>query len=104
MQLTESSEWSKGVYNKFHELLTYYFHMILGLAPVVYAMNTSGAKSIKKTPYEIVFGQKPCFNFEMWKLLSEFGIEDEEKLAQGYIDALNEGKIFFYEVFVKVSI
>jgi hypothetical protein len=78
--------------------------MVLGLAPVVYAMNTSGAKSINKTPYEVVFGQKPRSDFEMWKLLSEAGIEDEEKLPQEFIDALNEGKIFYYGVFVKVLI
>ena len=48
MQSTGSSEWSKGVCNKFHRLVIYYFHTVLGLAPVVYAINTSGAKSIKK--------------------------------------------------------
>ena len=46
--------------------MIYYFHMVLGLAPVVYAMNTSGAKSIKKTPYEVVVGQKTRSDFEMW--------------------------------------
>ncbi|CAF0987792.1 unnamed protein product [Rotaria sordida] len=63
---------------------------IAGLAPTVYAMNTSGAKSINKTPYEVVFGQKPRSDFKMWELLSEAGIEDEEKLPQEFIDALNE--------------
>ncbi|CAF0979871.1 unnamed protein product [Didymodactylos carnosus] len=61
MQSTSSIEWSKG------------------LAPVVYAINTSEAQSISKTPYEVVFGQKPRSGFEMWKLLSETGIDDEEK-------------------------
>ncbi|CAF1088183.1 unnamed protein product [Didymodactylos carnosus] len=53
MQSTSSIEWSKG------------------LAPVVYAINTSEAQSISKTPYEVVFGQKPRSGFEVWKLLSE---------------------------------
>ena len=66
--------------------------MVLGLAPIVYAKNTSGAKPIKKTPYEVVFGQKLRSDFEMWKLLSESGIEDEEKLPQEFIDTLNEGR------------
>ncbi|CAF1443236.1 unnamed protein product [Rotaria sp. Silwood1] len=63
---------------------------IAGLAPVVYAINTSDAKSINKTPYEVVFGQKPRSDFEVWKLLSEAGIEDEEKLPQEFVNALNE--------------
>ena len=78
--------------------------MVLGLAPVVYTMNTSGAKSIKRTSYEIVFGQKPRSNFEVLKRLSEADIKDQEKLPPGLIDALNEGKIFYYRVFEKVSI
>ncbi|CAF1545738.1 unnamed protein product [Didymodactylos carnosus] len=60
------------------------------LAPVVYAINASEAQSISKTPYEVVFGQKPRSDFEMWKLLSETGIDDEEKLPVEFIDALNE--------------
>ncbi|CAF2145925.1 unnamed protein product [Rotaria magnacalcarata] len=72
MQSKGSSEWSKG------------------LAPVAYAINTSEAQTIGETPYEVVFGQKPRSDFEMWKLLSENGIEDEEKLPREIMEALNE--------------
>ena len=37
------------------------------LDPVMYAINTSIAKSINKTPFEIVFGQHPRTEDDAWK-------------------------------------
>ena len=37
------------------------------LGPVMYAINTSIAKSINKTPFEIVFGQHPRTEDDAWK-------------------------------------
>ncbi|CAF1598739.1 unnamed protein product, partial [Didymodactylos carnosus] len=59
------------------------------LAPVVYAINTSIVQTIDKSPYEVVFGQKPRSDFEIWSVLSKDGIEDEEQLPNNFIDTLN---------------
>ncbi|CAF3273316.1 unnamed protein product [Rotaria socialis] len=61
-----------------------------GLGPVVYSINTSIAKMTSKTPYEVVFGQASRSNFEMWKIISESGVEDEENLPDDFIEALTE--------------
>ena len=37
------------------------------LGPVMYAINTSIAKSINKTPFEIVFGQRPRTEDDAWR-------------------------------------
>ncbi|CAF4594993.1 unnamed protein product, partial [Didymodactylos carnosus] len=60
------------------------------LKPVVYSINTSCAQTTKKSPYEVVFGQKPRSDFEMWKMLSDDGIEDEEQMPADFIQMLNE--------------
>ncbi|CAF1548571.1 unnamed protein product [Adineta ricciae] len=72
MQCNQSAEWSKC------------------LAPVVYSINTSTACTTRKTPYEVVFGQPPRSDFEMWKKLSEEGVEDEENMPIDIITAFAE--------------
>ena len=99
MQSSGSSEWSKGESEQVLESSLIVF-WVSGLAPVIYAINTSQAQTIGKTPYEVVFGQKPRSDFEMWKLLSESGIEDEEKLSAELVDALNESKNVRVTVFL----
>ncbi|CAF1267189.1 unnamed protein product [Rotaria sordida] len=61
-----------------------------GLGPVVYSINTSVAKVTNKTPFEIVFGQRPRSDFETWKMISESGVEDEENLPNDFIYEVNE--------------
>ena len=41
------------------------------LLPVVFSMNTSLARGVNMTPYEIVFGQKPRLHQELWKSIAE---------------------------------
>ncbi|CAF4008161.1 unnamed protein product, partial [Rotaria sp. Silwood1] len=43
-------------------------------------MNTSLARGVDTTPYEIVFGQKPRLGFDLWKSIDEQGIINEEDL------------------------
>ena len=62
----------------------------LGLAPVVYSINTSTASSTRETPYEVVFGQPPRSDFEMWKELSNGGVEDEENLPDDFLATFSE--------------
>ncbi|CAF0963106.1 unnamed protein product [Didymodactylos carnosus] len=72
MQSNNTIEWAKG------------------LKPVVYSINTSCAQTTKKPPYEVVFGQKPRSDFEMWRMLSDDGIEDKEQMPADFIQMLNE--------------
>ncbi|CAF1430049.1 unnamed protein product, partial [Didymodactylos carnosus] len=72
MQSNNTTEWAKG------------------LKPVIYSINTKCAQTTKKSPYEVVFGQKPRSDFEMWKMLSDDGIEDEEQMPADFIQMLNE--------------
>ncbi|CAF2004407.1 unnamed protein product, partial [Rotaria magnacalcarata] len=72
MQHNKTDEWSKG------------------LRPVVYSINTSVAEATNKTPYKVVFGQSPRSDFEMWKIISESGISDEENLPGDFIDIFDE--------------
>jgi len=53
-------------------------------------MNTSFADTTKKSPYEIVFGQKARPNNEMWAVLNNQGVVDEENLPVELIQQLNE--------------
>jgi len=41
------------------------------LPPTLYSMNTSLARGVQMTPYEIVFGQKPRADYDSWKLIDE---------------------------------
>jgi hypothetical protein len=59
---------------------------------VIYSINTSVAEATNKTPYEIVFGQKPRSDFEMWRTINQAGVTDEENLPADFIDILNECK------------
>jgi hypothetical protein len=43
------------------------------LLPVIFSMNTSLARGVNMTPYEIVFGQKPRLDFDLWKSIDEQG-------------------------------
>ncbi|CAF3887267.1 unnamed protein product [Rotaria magnacalcarata] len=74
MQHNKTDEWSKG------------------LRPVVYSINTSVAEATNKTPYKVVFGQSPRSDFEMWKIISESGISDEENLPGDFIDIFDESR------------
>ncbi|CAF3908277.1 unnamed protein product [Rotaria sp. Silwood1] len=58
------------------------------LLPVVYSLNTSLARGVNTTPYEILFGQKPRVDCELWKSLSEQGIENEEDLSATVLNEL----------------
>lgn len=60
------------------------------LAPVVYSMNTSLARGINHTPFELVFGQKPRANLSLWETISHQGIEDEDDLPQSIKEQLEE--------------
>ena len=62
----------------------------LGLLQVVYSINTTSAKSTGKSPYEVVFGQKPRCDIEMWQVLSNQGVVNEEDLPNDFIGALKE--------------
>ena len=53
-------------------------------------MNTSFADTTKKSPYEIVFGQKARPNNEMWAVLNNQGVVDEENLPVELIQQINE--------------
>ncbi|CAF1580909.1 unnamed protein product, partial [Didymodactylos carnosus] len=55
-------------------------HWSEGLAPVVYGINTRVASATKCTPHEVMFGQKPRCNQELWKIVQENDIVDEEQL------------------------
>ncbi|CAF4558114.1 unnamed protein product [Rotaria sp. Silwood2] len=61
-------------------------HWTTCLPPVVYSLNTSLARGVNMTPYEIVFGQKPRVDFEIWKSLSEQ--ENEEDLPDTVLNQL----------------
>jgi transposase InsO family protein len=41
------------------------------LLPALYSMNTSLARGVQMAPYEVVFGQKPRADYELWKLIGE---------------------------------
>jgi hypothetical protein len=66
------------------------------LGPVVYTINTNNvAKITNKTPYEVVFKQgRSISNFEIQKVISQSGIEDEENLPDNFIHKLNECKFY----------
>lgn len=57
-------------------------------------MNTSIAKTTNKTPYEVVFGQRPRSDFEIWKIITESGVEDEEDLPSDIMNQLNNESMF----------
>ncbi|CAF3709464.1 unnamed protein product [Rotaria socialis] len=60
-----------------------------GLGPVVYAINTSVVKITNKTPYEVIFGEGLRSDFEIWKVMSQAGVEDEENLPDNFTRKLN---------------
>ncbi|CAF1613728.1 unnamed protein product [Didymodactylos carnosus] len=41
----------------------------MGLSPVMFAINTSVARTTKQTPFEIVFGQQPRLDEHAWKCI-----------------------------------
>ena len=59
--------------SEFHEVLIIYYSTNnssdwpSGLGPVMLAINTSIAKSINKTRFEVVFGQHPRTDDDIWK-------------------------------------
>lgn len=60
------------------------------LGPMIYSMNTSMAQSIKHTPFEVIFGQKPCVDSMVWESIEEQGIEDEDDLPMSIKEQLDE--------------
>ncbi len=67
------------------------------MGPVVYAINTNSvAKITNKAPYEIFFKQGRSISdyFEIQKIISQSGIEDEENLPDNFIRKLNECKFY----------
>ncbi|CAF3165394.1 unnamed protein product [Rotaria socialis] len=61
-----------------------------GLAQVVYSINTSSFQSIKKTPYEIVFGSKAMYGIATKQVLSKQRVIYNESFRKDYIRILNE--------------
>lgn len=51
-------------------------HWSEGLPQVIYYINTRTSHTTKKTPYELVFGQKPRSNFHYWKSLYDSSLVD----------------------------
>lgn len=51
-------------------------HWSEGLSTVIYQINTRTTHTTKKTPYELVFGQKPKSNFHYWKSLHDSALHD----------------------------
>ncbi len=78
------------------------------MGSIVYAINTNNvAKITNKTPYEIFFKQgRSISDFEIPKVTSQFGIEDEENLPDNLIHKLNECKLYIisYISFEKVQV
>ncbi|CAF3972471.1 unnamed protein product [Didymodactylos carnosus] len=90
MRQNNTKAWSKGELRGVEWNFCLSELICLGLSPVIYALNTSYAESTKKTPYEVVFGQQPRCDLEMWKILADSGIEDEEDLPADFAEQLNE--------------
>ena len=55
-------------------------------------------KVTNKTPFEIVFGQRPRSDFEIWKIVRESGVEDEENLPIDFIYEVNECKFYIRHI------
>ncbi|CAF1356602.1 unnamed protein product [Rotaria sordida] len=53
-------------------------------------MNTSLTRGVNMTPYEIVFGQKPRVDYELWKLIDNQDITLEEDLPSSIRQRLAE--------------
>ncbi|CAF1444319.1 unnamed protein product [Rotaria sordida] len=53
-------------------------------------MNTSLARGVNMPPYEIVFGQKPRVDYELWKLIDDQDITLEEDLPSSIRQRLAE--------------
>ncbi|CAF4260189.1 unnamed protein product [Rotaria sp. Silwood2] len=55
-------------------------------------MNTSLARGVDTTPYEIVCGQKPRLGFDLWESIDEQGIINEEDLPPAILEQLMKDK------------
>ena len=64
----------------------------------MHSINTSVTKVINKTPFEIVFGQRPRSDFEMWKSIGESGVEDEENLPNDFIYKVSDCKFYIRHI------
>jgi len=85
MQHNHTDNWSKGKYRfLFKHFMTFNKIFLSNLYPVVYEINTSVAKATNKKPYEVVFRRALISNFELWKLISQSGVEDEENLPDNF--------------------
>ncbi len=69
----------------------------------MYSINTSVTKVKNKTPFEIVFGQRPRSDFEMRRIFSESGIEDEENLPDDFIYEVNGCKFYIRHIVFRKS-
>ena len=95
VQHNQTTNWSAG--NHIFILITsHYFAYSCrqGLGPVVYSIDTSVSKTTNKMPFEIVFGQRPKSDFQMWKIIRESSIDDEENLPNDFIHDVNECKFY----------
>ena len=55
-------------------------------------------KVTNKTPFEIVFGQRPRSDFEIRKIVRESGVEDEESLPIDFIYEINECEFYISRI------
>ena len=56
-----------------------------GLQFVIHSINTSESATTKKTPFEVVFGQKPRSHCTVLDELASQGILNEEDLPEGLL-------------------
>ncbi|CAF3381851.1 unnamed protein product [Rotaria sp. Silwood2] len=62
----------------------------LGLAQVIYSINTRSTRSIHKSPYEAVFGRKPISDNRLRPVLLDQDVLNEEDLPHEFSDGLLE--------------
>lgn len=67
-------------------------HWSLGLATVIYAINTRTTHTTKKTPYQLVFGQNPRTNIHYWKSLHDAAMNEDIEMNDLVIDKINLNK------------
>ena len=65
-------------------------HWSEGLSTVIYQINTRTTHTTKKTPYELVFGQKPKSNFHYWKSLHDSALNDAVVYDDLLIDRISD--------------
>ena len=64
-------------------------HWSLGLASVIFHINTRTTHTTKKTPYQLVFGQHPRTNVQYWKHLHESTMSGDIVMNDIIIDKIS---------------